>query len=89
MSQKQRIRILTFGVITLLLGYEVVLAQTATEQLVRDQRAVVRPRPDRGETVINRTRPEFDPLGVDASRSSGEERGGRGSHGQVSKAFSW
>jgi len=66
MSQKQRTRIFTFGVITLLLGYEVVLAQTATEQLVRDQRAVVRPRPDRGETVTNRPRPELDPLGARA-----------------------
>ncbi len=66
MSQIQRTRIFTFGVITLLLGYEVALAQTATEQLVRDQRAVVRPRPDRGETVTNRPRPELDPLGVRA-----------------------
>ncbi|MGH9197631.1 MAG: outer membrane beta-barrel protein, partial [Acidimicrobiia bacterium] len=66
MWQKQRTRIFTFGVITLLLGYEVVLAQTATEQLVRDQRAVVRSRPDRGETVTNRPRPEFDALGVRA-----------------------
>lgn len=67
MSQKQRTRIVTFGVITLLSGYEVVLAQqTATEQTVRDQRAVVRPEPDRGETVTNRPRPELDPPGVRA-----------------------
>lgn len=66
MSEKQRKRIFTFGLVPLLLGYEVVLAQTATEQLVRDQRAVVRPRPDRGETVTNRPRPELDPLGVRA-----------------------
>lgn len=58
MSQKQRPRIFTFGVITLLLGYEVVLAQTATGQLVRGRGTVVRPRPDRGETVINRPRPD-------------------------------
>ncbi|MGH8611158.1 MAG: outer membrane beta-barrel protein [Gammaproteobacteria bacterium] len=67
MSQKQRTKIFTFGVINVLLGYEGVLAQTATEQLVRDQRAVVRPRPDRGETVTNRPRPELDALGVRAA----------------------
>ena len=44
------------------------LAQTATGQLVRDRRAVVRPRPDRGETVTNRPRPEFDPTGVRPGR---------------------
>ncbi len=67
MLEKQRVRNFTVGLIPLLLGSEVVLAQTATEQLVRDQRAVVRSRPDRGETVTNRPRPELDRLGVRAA----------------------
>ena len=66
MSEKQRPKIFTLGIIALLLGPELALAQTASEQLVRDQLAVVRPRLDRGETVTNRSRPELDPLGMHA-----------------------
>ena len=66
MSEKQRPKIFTLGIIALLLGSELALAQTASEQLVRDQLAVVRPRLDRGETVTNRSRPELDPLGMRA-----------------------
>ncbi len=66
MPEKHAARIFTLGVITLLLGYRVVLAQTEADKLARDQRAVVRPQPDRGETVTNRSRPELDPLGLRA-----------------------
>lgn len=68
MSAKQRASNVSFATITLILvGYcEVALAQTATGQLVRDQRAAIRPQPERGETVTNRPRPELDPLGVRA-----------------------
>ena len=66
MSEKQRPKIFTLGIIALLLGSELALAQTASEQLVRDQLAIVRPRLDRGETVTNRSRPELDPLGMRA-----------------------
>ena len=68
MSDKQRASNLSFAIITLvLLGYyELPLAQTATEQLARDQRAALRPQPERGETVTNRPRPELDRLGVHA-----------------------
>jgi hypothetical protein len=68
MSDKQRAITFPFAIITLVLVgyYEVTLAQTATEQLVRDQQAATRPRLERGETVTNRPRPELDPLGVRA-----------------------
>jgi len=68
MSDKQRAINFSFAIITLVsVGYyEVALAQTATEQLARDQRAAFRPQPERGETVTNRPRPELDPLGVHA-----------------------
>ena len=68
MSDKQRASNFSFAIITLVLVgyYEVALAQTATEQLARDQRAAFRPRPERGETVTNRPRPELDRLGVHA-----------------------
>ena len=68
MSDKQRAINFSFAIITLVsVGYyEVALAQTATEQLARDQRAAFRPPPERGETVTNRPRPELDPLGVRA-----------------------
>jgi len=68
MSEKQRASNFSLAIITLVLVgyYEVALAQTATEQLARDQRAAFRPRPERGETVTNRPRPELDRLGVRA-----------------------
>ena len=68
MSDKQRAINFSFAIITLVsVGYyEVALAQTATEQLARDQRAAFRPPPERGETVTNRPRPELDRLGVRA-----------------------
>ena len=68
MSDKQRAINFSFAIITLVsVGYyEVAPAQTATEQLARDQRAAFRPPPERGETVTNRPRPELDPLGVRA-----------------------
>jgi hypothetical protein len=68
MSDKQRASNFSFAIITLILVgyYEVALAQTATEQLARDQRAAFRPPPERGETVTNRPRPELDRLGVRA-----------------------
>lgn len=47
-----------------LLLSELVVAQEASETLVRDQQAVVRPRPERGETVRNRARPELGALGI-------------------------
>ncbi|MGH8602698.1 MAG: outer membrane beta-barrel protein, partial [Gammaproteobacteria bacterium] len=49
-----------------LLPCELVTAQEASDTLVRDQQAVVRPRPEGGETVTNRERPELDPLGIRA-----------------------
>ena len=68
MSNKQRASNFSLVIITLVLVgyYEVALAQTATEQLARDQRAAFRPPPERGETVTNRPRPELDRLGVHA-----------------------
>jgi hypothetical protein len=68
MSDKQRAITFPFAIITLVLvgHYELALAQTATEQLARDQRAAFRPPPERGETVTNRPRPELDRLGVRA-----------------------
>ncbi|MGH8563202.1 MAG: outer membrane beta-barrel protein [Gammaproteobacteria bacterium] len=68
MSDKQRASNLSFAIMTLVsVGYyEVALAQPATVQLARDQRAAFRPPPERGETVTNRARPELDPLGVRA-----------------------
>jgi hypothetical protein len=66
MSEKQRPKVFTLGIIALLLGSGLALAQTASEQLVRDQLAVAHPRLDRGETVTNRQRPELDPLGMRA-----------------------
>jgi len=68
MSDKRRASNFSFAIITLVLVgyYEVALPQTATEQLARDQRAAIRPRPERGETVTNRPRPELDRLGVRA-----------------------
>ena len=68
MSDKQCAINFSFAIITLVsIGYyESALAQTATEQLARDQRASFRPPPERGETVTNRPRPELDPLGVHA-----------------------
>jgi hypothetical protein len=68
MSDKQRASNFSFAIITLVLVgyYELALAQTTTEQLARDQRAAFRPRPERGETVTNRPRPELDRLGVHA-----------------------
>lgn len=68
MSDKQRAINFSFAIITLVsVGYyESALAQTATEQLARDQRASFRPQPERGETVTNRPRPELDPLGLHA-----------------------
>ncbi|MGQ0593708.1 MAG: outer membrane beta-barrel protein [Gammaproteobacteria bacterium] len=68
MSDKQRASDFSFALITLVLVgyYEMAVAQTATEQLGRDQRAAIRPRPERGETVTNRPRLELDPLGVRA-----------------------
>jgi hypothetical protein len=67
-SDKQRASNFSIAIITLVLVgyYELALAQTATEQLARDQRAAFRPRPERGETVTNRPRPELDRLGVRA-----------------------
>jgi hypothetical protein len=68
MSDKQRASNFPFAIICLVLVgyYEVALAQTVTQQLGRDQRAAFRPRPERGETVTNRPRPELDRLGVRA-----------------------
>ena len=68
MSNKQRAINFSLVIITLVLVgyYEVAPAQTATQQLARDQRAGFRPQPERGETVTNRPRPELDPLGVHA-----------------------
>jgi hypothetical protein len=70
MSDKHLAINFSFAIITLVsVGYyELALAQTATEQLprARDQRAAFRPRPERGETVTNRPRPELDRLGVRA-----------------------
>jgi hypothetical protein len=51
-------------IVSTLLAGELVTAQEASDILVRDQQAVVRPRPERGETVRNRARPELDPLGI-------------------------
>ena len=61
MSDKQRASNFSLVIITLVLVgyYEVAPAQTATEQLARDQRAAFRPQPERGETVTNRLRPEL------------------------------
>ena len=55
MSDKRRASNFSFAIITLVLVgyYEVALAQTATEQLARDQRAAFRPPPERGETVTS------------------------------------
>lgn len=65
MPKKQRVKFI-LGVIALVFGHKVVLAQTEADKLARDQRAVVRPQPERGETVTNRSRPELDALGVRA-----------------------
>src|SRR2546430_17302073 len=62
----ERPKIFPPGIIAFLLGSELALAQAASEQLVRDQLAVARPRLDRGETVTSRPRPELDPLGMRA-----------------------
>jgi len=68
MSDKQRASNFSLAIITLVLVgyYELALAQTATQQLARDQQAAFRPPPERGETVTNRPRPELDRLGVRA-----------------------
>ncbi|MGH8589222.1 MAG: outer membrane beta-barrel protein [Gammaproteobacteria bacterium] len=66
MSDKQRAITFALAILTPVWYCEVAPAQTVTEQLARDQRAAIRPQPERGETVANRPRPELDPLGVHA-----------------------
>jgi hypothetical protein len=59
-----RFTLASLCIVPALLPGELATAQEASDILVRDQQAVVRPRPERGETVRNRARPELDPLGI-------------------------
>jgi hypothetical protein len=59
-----RLALIPLCIVPALLPGELANAQEASDILVRDQQAVVRPRPERGETVRNRARPELDPLGI-------------------------
>jgi hypothetical protein len=59
-----RLALILLCIVPALLPCELVTAQETSDTLVRDQQAVVRPRPERGETVRNRARPKLDPLSI-------------------------
>ncbi len=59
-----RFTLASLCIVPALLPGELATAQEASDILVCDQQAVVRPRPERGETVRNRARPKLDPLGI-------------------------